>query len=134
MYVRYDDILSRINELPRWSGNGVPRYKDFEPSDLENAKEAMLVHVKCQNCGKHFIMGVGSQYLYESKDRKKTFDNALRTKQKFWVGDPPNACCSPGNSMTVIEIEVLQFWRLNLYEHPYWFRVPEIEGPLPMDW
>ncbi|MBB2964319.1 hypothetical protein [Methylobacterium sp. R2-1] len=83
MYVRYDDILNRINEPPRWWGNGVPRYKEFEPSDLDHAMEAMLIHVKCQSCGTNFDMGVGSEYQYDSKDRDKTFENALRTGQRF---------------------------------------------------
>lgn len=124
MYIDYKDILSRIAEPPKWWLYGVPRYDDFRPNDLNiYCKEALLVHIKCQYCSKDFHIGLfNSNGLQENSFRRQ-----LTYHRQIHVGDPPNACCSPGNCATSEEIAVLQFWERN---NQGWQRVPELERGL----
>jgi hypothetical protein len=128
MHIRYDDILSRIDETPKWWLDGVPRYDDFRPEDLNvYASEALLVHIQCQFCRHDFHIGLWDPGPYSST----TFRILLLTNRTIGVGDPPNACpdACAGASAGAEEIAVLQFWERKS-GNPEWKRVPELERGL----
>jgi DNA-directed RNA polymerase subunit N (RpoN/RPB10) len=59
MLQHYEDILSRISEPPRWfDEQGVPRYCEFAPDRIANARECALLAIECQSCGRPFIVAL----------------------------------------------------------------------------
>ncbi|WP_342149416.1 hypothetical protein [Methylorubrum sp. SB2] len=128
MHIRYDDILRRIEEPPRWWANGVPRYDDFRPEDLDvYAREAALVHIRCQNCHTNFHVGIFTRFEFHGKNGDKTIEYALRGGLGICAGDPPNICCFPGNSMSSVEVTVIQFWKSDAVNPWIWHRETTLE-------
>lgn len=128
MHIRYDDIRSRIAETPKWWLDGVPRYDEFRPGDLDvYASEALLVHIRCQFCHHDFHIGLFDPRPYGGT----SFRIILLTKRTIGVGDPPNACpddCT-GAASNSEEVAVLQFWERKSGD-PDWKRVPQLERGL----
>lgn len=124
MYIRYDDILSRIIEKPVWWLDGVPRFEPFRPNDLDvHAGEALLVHVRCQSCLMDYHLGLWNPQIAGAR----SFRERLSQHRHIGLGDPPNACCGVGATMTVEEVAVLEFWE---FKGNRWVRVPELERGL----
>jgi hypothetical protein len=125
MHIDYDDIRSRIKEPPKWWLDGVPRYEEFQPGDLDvYASEALLVHIRCQSCRHDFHIGLCGPRPHQS------FRSLLLTQRRIGVGDPPRGCpdqCT-GASETSVEVAVLQFWERK--GTGGWTRVPELERGL----
>lgn len=119
MHIRYDDITGLIPEQPIWWLNGVPRYRAFNPNDLNvYAREALLIRVECQMCFKQFDVG---QYYPNSAGG----DGRLPYRD-----DPPSHssdvedCCG-GESMGFTELQILEFWARRGSVH--WIRDRERE-------
>lgn len=124
MYIRYDDILSRVAEKPTWWLDGVPRFGPFQPNSLDvYAREALLVHVRCQNCQTDYHLGLWNPRTTGAR----SFREHLGQHRHIGLGDPPNACCDVGATMTVEEVAVLEFWESRDCR---WVRVPELERGL----
>lgn len=125
MHIAYSDITSRIAEPPLWWLNGVPRYCPFRPQETDiYAREALLVHIRCQACGADFNIG-----LFDPRDFGATsFRERLLQSRTLGVGDPPNSgCCDGGCSMSADEVAVLEFWERRDRD---WLRVPPLERDL----
>ena len=133
MYVSYDDILTRIDELPKWWSNGVPRYDEFNPDAIDvYACCAALVHTKCC-CGTDYYQGV------VPRDRE-SFKNGIMVGEAG-MGDPPNAChilsgreCGSASD-SCREIRVVEFWEKVSFDEYVksgirWRRLPEYEVQL----
>lgn len=125
MHIYYHDILKRIPEAPRWWLNGVPRFDAFTPHDLNvYAREALLVHVRCQGCETDFHIGIFDPAIAQAR----SFRARLTSHRTIGIGDPPNsACCPAGPTMSVDEVAVLEFWERS---DSIWKRVPELERGL----
>ena len=126
MHIRYDDILRRIPQSPKWWLDGVPRYDDFQPSDLcVYASEALLVHIRCQMCKHDFHIGLYDPSPYHSR----TFKSVLMESRTLGMGDPPSGCPDPectGRCSSAEEVAVLQFWERKGTED--WRRVPGFQS------
>lgn len=135
MHVRFDDILKRIGEPPRWWLDGVPRYDAFRPEDVTvYSRRVLLVHAKCV-CGTDYFQGVEAGHP-EFK--------AMLAQGTVGLGDPPNACHIVGrgectNSATSCrEIRVIECWERVDYRtvrpgEREWQRRPQYEVELH-DW
>jgi len=112
MNADFKDILSRIDEEPKWwDEGGVPRYCEFHPSNISYiyAQQVVLQEVACQGCGKRYIVCASTGY--------DTFTNYMHDDNNvfspFHYGDPPNNCdedCLAGATMNVDFIRIIQFW------------------------
>lgn len=133
MYVRYDDILSRISEPPTWWSHGVPRYGTFSPDAVDiYARCVALVHTKCC-CGTDYHQATVPRDI-------DSFKNGI-TLGEAPVGDPPNAClylrgreCGSASD-TCRLVGILEFWerddaREALRSGIWWRRLSEYELPL----
>lgn len=129
MYPYYEDILSRIDEEPRWfDENGVPRYGEFSPERIASihCAECALVEIACQACGRLFHVvysNVNVPFPLTYQEQRDFMNDpanahlnirpvadAIREKTPVY-GDPPNMrCCSAGNTMTCEEKRVLEYW------------------------
>ena len=127
MKADYEDIRSRIAEPPKWFDEyGVPRYCEFHPKNLANiyAREAVLVHIECQNCGHGFDVAMSRDRMADVRGREDTLAVRIRMKSISYR-DPPNiGCCASGPTMTSVERTVLQYWHRVVYE---WARDPSYE-------
>lgn len=135
----YDCIRSRIPEPPKWfDEEGAPRYDDFSPRDAANiyAREAVLLHVECQNCGHPFKVCMTTDAVAEALGRPVLSE---RVKDgSIHYGDPPNiGCCPSGPTMNSVPRRVLEFWRY-AWNYPEsedgWGRVPALEIAIEPDW
>lgn len=107
----YKDIRSRIEESPSWyDDHGVPRYGTFSPRNGANfyAREAVLAEIKCQGCGQPYRVGF-SYNIAETADPVRPLAQHIRAGRLDY-GDPPNACCHVGATMSSIPIRVLEYW------------------------
>ena len=132
MKATYQDIRNKVAAEPTWfDGNGVPRYCEFGPEHLPSiyAKEAVLLHIRCQACGESFAVGLGGSPFFGT-----AFSELVQDWQRHehdphrWgpihYGDPPIHGCV-GDTMSSIDVEIVQFWqRGGAHE---WARVPEFE-------
>jgi len=138
MKAYYEDIRKRIKEEPKWfDENGVPRYDEFHPKLSPNiyADEVALLEIKCQNCGRRFLVELN----WDMND--KIFRNipSLEARIKnnsIHYGDPPihlidgEPCV--GNSMNSVPLKVVQFWRRGIDKG--WVRVKKLEKTIDVDW
>ncbi len=127
MHIRYDDITNEIDKPPVWWLNGVPRYRDFRPDDLNiYAQEAALLRVECQVCFKQFDIG---QYGPASPSHARNVP---------YHDDPPSHSSDSeeycgGGAMGFVLLRVLEFWKKaspgESGSHAYlsWFRDHENE-------
>lgn len=126
----YEDITSSIEKKPLWwDENGTPRYWTFDPNITPDvyAREAVLMLVRCQNCGTEFDVSLTSSALEYSGGPKPHLDDLIRSGMIHY-GDPPNTfCCPPGASMNSIPVKVLQYWKRDRDAFFGWKRVTELE-------
>ena len=105
----YTDIEKRIKEKPKWyDKNGVPRYDDFHPDLAPNiyAEQVVLMKVKCQYCGRSFLVELDwGKYSDEDDLKTRIIDATIN------YGDPPHHNCI-GDSMNSIPIKIMEFWDL----------------------
>jgi hypothetical protein len=121
MHISYGDILSRIGDEPLWWLDGVPRFLPFKPGDVGVYRsDTALVHTECQGCRKRYDVAVRGAYLKENIAYMSSLD----------LGDPPNACCRVGPTMSSNEIRVLQYWKPTPFPESGWERIPEWERQL----
>ena len=127
----YRDIRALTLLAPSWwDENGVPRYCVFGPRETANiyASEAVLLKVRCQNCGRLFRVCLS----WSSTDRIRLGAPSLEERVRAGTvhyGDPPNAdCCPSGPTMNSEAERVLEFWRS---VDCRWVRAPELEVELP---
>ena len=122
MKENYEDILSRITEVPKWfDQNGVPRYDEFHPRYCPNiyASRVILLKIACQACGKLFNVEMHYSDWYTGAN--------LVHPSRWHYGDPPIHDCV-GDSMNCEDIEVLQVWARDALSD--WVRCPHLEGPI----
>lgn len=126
LHTTYSDIRSRIQEEPSWFDEfAVPRYGPFTPAAMANfyVREAVLVLAACQSCGRHFRLGMSRPYSKDDPD----LVSAIR-RRTLHYGDPPNiGCCSTGPMTTVVELKVLEYWRLRRKPGTGWERDASLE-------
>jgi len=147
----YDDILALTPVPPRWYAvDGVPRWCPFTPYEtgIYNT-EAALIHIACQNCHRGFVVGIGYErnfYAMNHWDRPLAVPDPMASEiGSFHYGDPPRHDCV-GDTMNVINLYVVEFWRrhddaytdggrvTDLEKYMTWVRVPAHEGPIePLD-
>jgi hypothetical protein len=124
MHTDYRDIRSRIQEEPAWFDEfAMPRYGPFKPDAIANfyAKEAALVLAACQSCGRHFRLAMSRPYVKGDPDLATGI-----CARALHYGDPPNvSCCATGPVMSVVELEVLEYWWRVLGTN--WKREPSFE-------
>jgi len=128
MLAKYEDILKRIKEEPKWfDSNGVPRYDKFSPELSPNiyADEVVLLKIMCQQCNKIFFVEMNwdkaDKFLFE----KPALSEMVKQKTIHY-GDPPrHNDCGAGNTMNSIPLRVMQFWKRN--ENLDWIRIKELE-------
>lgn len=123
MHNDYRDILKRINEKPVWyDPNGVPRYDRFHPHMLPDiyCQEAVLVEIKCQDCGEIFLVGASYDRLTDILKGQTTvrFSDELAVAQRnnrqwppeWWWGDPPRHGCI-GDTMSATTVRLVELWK-----------------------
>lgn len=141
MYPPYHDIRNRLGE-PLWHDwHGVPRYEPYRPG-MQNvyARYDCLAEVKCQACGRLFLVGActGSPVVEVDKDgevqmRYPKLPTPTDPGFVFW-GDAPWheevgwAGMCPGVTMTADLVRVVEFWVYGRGTNP-WERHPEYEVP-----
>jgi hypothetical protein len=130
MYIAYEDIVERIDAAPLWWLYGVPRYDPFDQTSVDvYAREVALVRTECQTCEQPFDVAVH----YPSARYRHPLRYKLAFQSRLDIGDPPQACRNSAcrGSMTSVEVEVLQFWRLE-YEGAFshWLRDTNFERVL----
>lgn len=134
MHETYSDITIRLGEPCWYDEQAVPRYCAFDPKWLADiyAREAVLLRIECQACGRAFDVAMSYAEFDSFKYGKPIASLASRVADgTIHYGDPPNAeCCAAGPTMNSEPRRVLEFWR---YEHGRWTRVPELERELPED-
>lgn len=130
MHETYDDIRSRIQELPKWFDEyAVPRYCEFHPEHCADiyARQACLLRIECQGCGREFRVAMS----WSGYDEIEALDWLVEQKTIHY-GDPPNVeCCASGPTMNSVPRRVLQFWRRT---RPEWERVSGLEIEIDPDW
>lgn len=132
MKAKYEDIRKRIKEEPKWyDENGVPRYDPFHPDLSPNiyAEEVVLLEIKCQACGKKFLVEMNWGNVYDYIEKIPTLEEQVR-KKNIHYGDPPRHECPCGDTMNCIDLRVVQFWKKDKWD---WKRMPELEIPIEND-
>ncbi|PDT81521.1 hypothetical protein CO676_21130 [Sinorhizobium sp. BJ1] len=125
MHAYYGDILSRIDEDPRWfDEHAVPRYCEFEPNQVVgiSVEEVALAEIACQSCRRHFrvaFSGVNVKSLETPQERQarvadqlnfRPIADAIRARTLHY-GDPPAVnCCLAGSTMNSVPIRVIEYW------------------------
>lgn len=111
----YDDIRKAAGDkTPLWyDGNGVPRYAPFTPQMLGIYDDfALLVEIKCQSCGEHFLVGEGwtRHHILMAKGEVEIVTRTLRKlAENYHYGDPPRHGCV-GDTMGCIEVRIVEAW------------------------
>lgn len=133
MFNDYTDITKRIAAPPKWwDENGVPRYAEFDPQRLANiyAREAALVEVACQACGRRFEVAFSHPCLERTSDKIGLLAENIRDGELHY-GDPPNyGNCQSGASMNCFDLRVLQYWSRDNQKFE-WVRDSRLEIGLP---
>lgn len=94
MHPNYHDITSRIAEPPVWyTLEGFPRYSEFGPHQCNiYARYSALFEIKCQDCGRSFLIGQDVDEYYNLTQIKidasddaifGAYDDKLRSD--FWL-------------------------------------------------
>ena len=135
-YPAYVDITSRISEPPTWWCLGVPRYKAFDPHDVDGY-EAILLKVACQYCGQVFSV---CHYSPCPQWERIIVDDQIATGALR--DDPPRHfdCRLPKDVTDVDDctgvvmgfewLEIVEVWERPKFEnrHGAWRRRPDLEG------
>lgn len=134
MHNYYEDIRQAVGDKePLWyDEHGVPRYAAFHPrlcADIY-AREAALLIVKCQSCGKAFLVADSWGSFDQMRGLKPLSERIAADEWEY--GDPPNArCCPAGPTMNSIPHSCAQFWRRESHE---WVQDPRLERSLACAW
>jgi hypothetical protein len=147
MHQRYDDILSRITEEPKWfDENGVPRYCVFRPENVAiYATECVLMEIECRSCGRLYRVATTDLVVRDWARRQREVGVLQGERQAEHIkladliasgevayGDPPNACCDScqsGATMRSIPHRVLEYWhRYQRTGSMRWQRDASFEG------
>lgn len=95
----YTDIIDKIEEEPQWyDKSGVPRYKKFEPTDIYDMEEIVLLVIECQYCQRKFTVANSA--------------GLADTRSLMQYGDPPFHNCT-GDSMTSQHVSIKEWWIRN---------------------
>ena len=119
MHSNYEDIKSRINELPKWyDSNGVPRYGKFDPEYCPDiySEVVVLLKIACQDCGQQFEVELHSDFF-----------SSIKYPKKLHYGDPPIHGCV-GDTMNCNDLEVLEVWQREGIGD--WTRRSKLEGKI----
>ncbi len=139
MYVPYDDILRRIEQPPRWWCHGVPRYEEFKPGDMHvYAQAGLLVRIECQDCQRHFLVGVpgsAAQLINETGVRLDSLHDDPPHHDNARYQDEADPRCA-GNAMSMVVLEIVEAWWRAPMELEgkvmahlgLWTRLPHLEG------
>ena len=121
----YEDIKKRISEEPKWyDQHGVPRYEEFNPELTSNiyADEVVLLEIRCQWCGKKFLVEINRDIVDVMVYKFPTLEKLIRNGAIHY-GDPPYHDCV-GDTMNCDDIKVVQYWKK---ENADWKRIKELE-------
>ena len=137
MHCEYRDIRDRLG-APQWYDEcAVPRYCAFHPGQCANiyANEAVLLLLTCQCCGQEYHVAVTDEAMTEKEGGGEPPLHEQIADRSLDFGDPPNACCDAGATMTGEPRRVLEYWA-RAYEgnEPVWRRYPEFEIDCTPDW
>lgn len=132
----YADIRALTTAEPDWhDGNGVPRYRPFDPELLGvYDRFAILAEIRCQACDKAMVVG-GGWTSYSLREPYRSFD-LRELAAGFTYGDPPwherfpGDVCVVGLSMSSVGERVVGAWeRVYVLGSGYrWDRHTEFEG------
>jgi hypothetical protein len=132
----FDDIKQLIPQDPIWyTEGGVPRYAPFHPEMLGvYDKQALLVAIACQNCGKPFLVGWGSPG-YRWANGQYTQEDLEDIAKHFHYGDPPRHGCV-GDTMNCIDLSIEEAWSRGSHPTlPGWVRRHRLEyKDIRQDW
>lgn len=130
----YEDIRSRITEMPQWfDENAVPRYCAFAPGECANiyAQQAVLLSIRCQSCAHLFDVCISWSSMDAVLREAHPLDQQIRDGSIHY-GDPPNVgCCPAGATENSEPIRVIEFWRHD--ERDEWVRDASLEVHLDDD-
>ena len=124
MKENYEDIKSRITELPAWyDENGTPRYGEFSVDRCPNiySNYVGLFLISCQRCDQRFTVEMSAGYFDSRSDIMPA---------KWHYGDPPIHGCV-GDTMNCNDLRVIQFW---IRTNGTWEHRPEFEGEIDGGW
>lgn len=130
MHADYADIISRLGEPLWWDEVCAPRYEPFKPEDCNNiyAQEAMLIEIRCQDCGRPFLVADTWDTFDQIQGRARPSAHAAHGHAEW--GDPPRHGCV-GDTMTSESVRIVEFWK---NEALGWVRAPEYEKPTSSWW
>lgn len=103
----YEDIRGLTEKQPEWwDENGVPRYCAPRPESCPNiyADTVGFFDIECQGCGARFLVQMCSSHWD---------GNSQRDPVRWEYGDPPNACCLSGATMSSIPRVLVALWQRN---------------------
>jgi hypothetical protein len=121
MHSNYEDITSRIKEVPAWyDSNGAPRYGKFTPDMCPDiyANQVVLLEIACQLCGAKFLVEMNGGVW-----------NNLENPKKLHYGDPPAHGCT-GDTMNCEDIAVIEVWHKSWARKVPWKRIKKLEGSM----
>lgn len=142
----YHDIIERAGPPDWWDQNGTPRYGPFDGKESSPdiyARAVALAEIRCQACGKHFIVQMSlNAYTYYTQYGREVdaacLPNFPDCHLGAWhYGDPPAHGCV-GDTMNSEPVRIIEYWdRPRDYpQHLTMERYPECEGVWgnPGDW
>lgn len=134
MHPAYRDIRIRAG-APGWhSQGGVPRYCDFHPNCVGvYARHVALLRVQCQCCSREMLVASERDMFYVTSDpwlpKREGCSDPWEAIGPFHYGDAPYHDCHSGETMNVVPLEILQFWKREIPGD--WARDPAYEFVLP---
>lgn len=133
MHTEYADITSRLGEPLWWDDVCAPRYEPFQPylcNDIY-ADEAMLIEIRCQHCGKAFLVA-DTWNPFDGISGHLRLSEFAEHNRAEW-GDPPAHGCV-GDTMTSESVRIAEFWKRSPVPFSGWERKTEYEKPMPPWW
>lgn len=130
MRADYADITGKLGAPRWWDEVCAPRYLRFRPEDCNDiyAEEAMLIEIRCQACGRTFLVAETWNAFGDANGHPRL--SALVEHGHADWGDPPRHDCV-GDTMSSESIRVVEFWKRVLFD---WMRMSELERPTPSWW
>lgn len=134
----YDDILSRIEEPPKWWDRfGCPRWRDFDPDNSSNiyADRVVLMRIACQGCDHEFLVEFaesrGQRMIMNHRREKDGYEPIEYDPTQLEYGDPPDiGCCAAGPTMSSCPREIVGAWERENFE----WKQTHKNVPIRADW
>ncbi len=135
MWPAYRDIRARAGEPGWYSEGGIPRYSDFHPRECGvYAQYVALLRITCQCCCHEMTVATEVDMFDavthpECLPKREGCSDPWDAIGAFHYGDAPYHDCHAGETMNVVPLEILQFWKRKVPGD--WERDPAYEFVLP---